>query len=55
VAILTVAWQSWKELHAAHAVCADTFSELRSFWIGNMSQLKICAVILIDFAVNIKE
>jgi hypothetical protein len=50
--------QSWKKLHAAHAVRADIFSELRTFWFRNhahMSQLHICVVILIDFEVNIEE
>ena len=50
--------QSWKKLHAAHALRADIFSELRTFWFRNyvhMSRLQICVGILIYFEVKIEE
>jgi hypothetical protein len=51
-------FQSWKKLHAAHAVRADIFSELRTFWFRNhadMSRLPTCVVIFINCEVNIVE
>ena len=50
--------QSWKKLHAAHAVRADISSELRTFGFRNhahLSTLQFCEVILIYFEVNIEE
>ena len=50
--------QSWKKLHAAHAVPVDMSSELRTFRFRNpkhMLRLQICVLILIYFEVNIEE
>jgi hypothetical protein len=47
--------QSWKKLHA---MCADIFSGLRTFWLRNhahMLWLQICVEILIYLGVNIEE
>jgi hypothetical protein len=50
--------QSWKKLHAAHAVREDIFSELRTFWFRNHADilcLQIYVVIFIYFEGNIEE